>query len=133
MAPQAPAPLAQAAKHRTIEAEQRARSALIELDRAGTAITFAAVARHAHVSRQFLYSHQALRAEIDGLRPPDASSAAGVPARERASENSLRARLLTALDDNQRLRSELKIVRGELAIALGRNRELELDRKSSSP
>jgi hypothetical protein len=117
--------LAQAAAHRAIDAEQRARSALTELDHAGTAITFAAVARHAHLSRQFLYSHQALRAEIDALRAPDFSSAAGVPARERASENSLRARLRTALDDNQRLRSELKIVRDELAIALGRNRELD--------
>jgi len=133
MASEAPPPLTQAAAHRTANAEQRSRFALAELYRAGTAITFAAVARHAHVSRQFLYSHQAIRAEIDALRPPIASSGAGVAARERASENSLRARLRTALDDNQRLRSELKIVHGELAIALGRNRELELDRKPSSP
>jgi hypothetical protein len=133
MSPATPRSLAQTAAHRAVDAEQRARSALAELDRAGIAITFAAVARQARVSREFLYSHPALRAEIGRLRPAGSSSTAGVPARERASENSLRGRLRAALDDNQRLRSELKLVRDELAIALGRNRESELEGKSAPP
>ena len=80
----------------------------------------------ARVSRQFLYSHDALRAEIEPApRPPDRSPAP-VPARERASDDSLRTRLRAALDDNQRLRNEITRLRDELALALGRVRELEL-------
>lgn len=95
MAPRAPSPLARAAAHRAIEAERRARSALTELERAGTAITFAAVARHAPVSRQFLYSHQALRARSTGSdrrTPPTplASPPASAPARTRSAPDCAR-------------------------------------------
>lgn len=119
--------LADAAAHRTLDAEDRVRRTLTQLDREGADVTFAAVARHARVSRQFLYSHDAVRAEIATLRAPRADSSPRIPARERASENSLRARLHVALDDNHRLRSELTQLRDELANALGRNRESELE------
>src|SRR5450631_1383302 len=61
-------PLADAAARRTLEAEQRVRAALRELDREGTAITFAAVAERARVSRAFLYQHAGLRAALDESR-----------------------------------------------------------------
>ena len=48
---------------------------------------------------------------------------------ERASDASIRARLRAALDDNQRLREENARLREELALAHGRARELELDRR----
>jgi hypothetical protein len=125
--------LADAAARRSLDAESRVRRTLTELDREGADVTFATVARHAHVSRQFLYSHDAFRAEIAQLRTPGADSSPCMPARERASENSLRARLNAALDDNQRLRGELTRLRHELAHALGRNREIELEHRSPRP
>lgn len=123
-------PLDDAAARRTLDAEQRVRSALGELDREGAAISFAAVAQRARVSRAFLYGHADFRAEIEALRAAHGLAPARLPVRQRASDASLRARLRAALDDNQRQREELSRLREELAIAHGRVRELELDRRS---
>jgi hypothetical protein len=120
-------PLLDAAARRTLDAEQRVRGALRELDRQGAAITFAGVAQRAQVSRAFLYQHAVLRAEIEALRAADAS--AQLPTRQRASDASLRARLRVALDEGQRQREEIARLREELALAHGRVRELELDRR----
>jgi hypothetical protein len=51
------------------------------------------------------------------------------PVRDRASDALLRARLRTALDEGQRQREEIARLRDELALAHGRVRELELDRR----
>ncbi len=123
-------PLADAAARRTLEAEQRVRGALRELDRDGSAITFAGVAQRARVSRVFLYQHAGLRAEIEALRTAQAAAPARVPVRRRASDAALRARLRAALDENQRQREEIARLREELALAHGRVRELELDRRA---
>ena len=122
-------PLLDAAARRTLEAEQRVRGALRELDRQGAAITFAGVAQRAQVSRAFLYQHAELRTEIEALRAAQASAPASLPARQRASDASLRARLRAALDEGQRQREEIARLREELALAHGRARELELDRR----
>ena len=122
-------PLAETAAKRTLDAEQRVRSALRELDRDGATVTFAAVAERARVSRAFLYQHAELRSEIEALRAADAAASARVPVRQRASDASLRARLRAALDEGQRQREELARLREELALAHGRVRELELDRR----
>lgn len=124
-------PLADAAARRTLDAEQRVRTALRELDREGATISFAGVADRARVSRAFLYEHADVRAEIEALRAAQASVPARLPVRQRASDVSLRARLRAALDDNQRQREELARMRDELAIAHGRVRELELDRRAA--
>jgi hypothetical protein len=121
-------PLAETAAKRTLEAEQRVRSALRDLDSDG-AVTFAAVAERARVSRAFLYQHAELRSEIEALRAADAAASARAPVRQRASDASLRARLRAALDEGQRQREELARLREELALAHGRVRELELDRR----
>ena len=120
-----PHPLADAAARRTLDAEQRVRRALAELDREGAAITFAAVARApaSAASSSTSTPTSAPRSTRSGHRGPRASASARP---RRASENSLRARLRAALDDNQRLREEIARLRDELAIALGRTRELEL-------
>lgn len=130
MATQPARPLAEAAAQRTLDAEQRVRAALRELDREGATINFATVAQRARVSRAFLYEHADLRAEIESLRVAQGAAPGRLPIRQRASDASLRARLRAALDDNKRQREELAVLRDELAIAHGRVRELELDRRA---
>ena len=125
----APRQLVDAAARRTLEAEQRVQSALRELDRDGTAVTFAAVAKRARVSRVFLYQHAELRSQVEALRAAHAAAPARLPVRQRTSDASLRARLRAALDENQRQREEITRLREELALAHGRVRELELDRR----
>jgi uncharacterized protein DUF6262 len=122
-------PFADAAAKRTLDAEQRVRSALQELDREGATVTFAAAAERARVSGAFLYRHPELRAAIEALRTARAATPARPPVSQRASDASLRARLRAALDENQRQREEIARLREELALAHGRVRELELDRR----
>jgi hypothetical protein len=123
-------PLADAAAKRTLDAEQRVRTALRDLDREGAAVTFAAVAERARVSRAFLYQHAELRGEVEALRTAQTGAPARVPVRQRASDSSLRARLRAALDESRRQREEIARLREELALAHGRVRELELDRRA---
>ena len=118
-------PLADAAAKRTLDAEQRVHRALRELDSEGATVTFAALAERARVSRAFLYQHAELRSQIETLRAADAAA----PVRQRASDASLRARLRGALEEGQRQREEIARLREELALAHGRVRELELDRR----
>jgi len=122
-------PLADAAAKRTLDAEQRVHRALRELDSEGATVTFAALAERARVSRAFLYQHAELRSQIEALRAADAAAPARVPFRPRASDASLRARLRGALEEGQRQREEIARLREELALAHGRVRELELDRR----
>jgi Family of unknown function (DUF6262) len=120
-----------AAAARTLGAAERARRALVELHKRGETITFAGVAVRANVSRQFLYTHPDLRAEIERLRgepPPPAP----LPPRERASDESVRTRLRVALDENKRLRDENVELRDELAHAYGRVRELEVAQRTTA-
>ena len=121
--------LSKAAAARSTGAAVRARSALIELEREGATITFAIVAAQARVSRQFLYSHPGLRAEIERQRGRPRAPAR-LPMRERAGDESIRVRLRMALEDNKRLREEIAALRDELALAHGRVRELELARRA---
>jgi hypothetical protein len=125
----APRALLDAAARRTLDAERRVRAALRELDSEGATITFAAVASRARVSRVFLYQHAELRSEIETLRAAQTAVPARLPVRQRASDPSLRARLRAALDESQRQREEIARLREELALAHGRVRELELDRR----
>jgi hypothetical protein len=127
--PEPPRALAVTAARRTLDAEQRVRSTLRALDADGASISFATVAEHARVSRAFLYAHAELRAEIEALRSIHTAAPARLPVRQRASDASVRARLRAALDENQRQREELAALREELALAHGRVRELELDRR----
>jgi Family of unknown function (DUF6262) len=115
-----PGALSADAQRKSEAASGRARNALKTLDARGAEITFQAVARAAGVSRQWLYTQPELRAEIERLRAAnDEPGARRAPARERASENSLRHRNRALLDENQRLRAEIAALRQELAVALG--------------
>ncbi|MHB1567886.1 MAG: DUF6262 family protein [Solirubrobacteraceae bacterium] len=112
--------LGTAATRRSQAAHARAKTALRALDARGEQITFQAVAHTAGVSRQWLYTQPDLRHEIEQLRATSGDlDGRPVPARERASENSLRHRNRALLEENQRLRAELAAVKDELAVALG--------------
>jgi Family of unknown function (DUF6262) len=119
-----------AAAARSADATERARRALVDLHERGETITFAGVAARANVSREFLYSHTDLRAEIERLRGEPQPAPARPPSSERASDGSIRTRLRAALDENKRLREEIAELRVELALTHGRVRELELAKRA---
>ena len=116
-----------AATRRTADAEARVRKALSAIATSGAEVNFVAVATVARVSRQFLYSHPELRAEIKQLRA-QTLVVPHLPARASAGDDSARNRLRAALDDNQRLRDENRLLKEELAIAHGELRDLRQSR-----
>src|SRR6516164_2124023 len=102
MRPDPATPLALAAARRHELTRARAIQALRELDRAGTPVTFAAVASAAGISRSWLYTQPDIRTQILRLRSSrDNSRADAIPASQRATPASLRARLTAALARNQ--------------------------------
>jgi cytosine/adenosine deaminase-related metal-dependent hydrolase len=122
-----PKPLQDAARRRSSDAIARGRAAIAELGRRGEQVTFQAVARQAGVSRQWLYTHPELRAEIERARATRrVPTAPGVPAAERSSEASLRQRVESLLAENRRLRAENAELREELELAYGHQREARL-------
>lgn len=125
MTPEQPTPLADAATRKRAAALDRAAAALRDLDAAAAPISFQSVARHAGVSRQWLYGQPELRADIERLRDQPHRSAR-VPSGQRASEHSLRQRVDTLRDENHRLREANRVLRAELALAHGERREAGL-------
>ena len=115
--------LQRAAAARHDSAVIRARSAIDELDRAGTAVTFAAVADAAGVSRSWLYTEADLRDAITGLRRTRTSTTSpAAPAAQRATTASLRERLDAARGEIERLRAENASLHAQLARSLGDQR-----------
>jgi len=98
--------------------------ALRELDRSGSPVTFAGVARAAGISRSWLYTQPDISGQIRRLRhnTNGAGSAGAVPAGQRATDASLRARLTAAIDRNKQLADENARLRRQLARALGDQR-----------
>jgi hypothetical protein len=122
-----PDPLSEAAARRHELTRSRAVQALRELDRAGTPVTFAGVAQAAGVSRSWLYTQPDISSHIRRLRQSgngagSAGSAGAVPAGQRSTEASLRARLAAALDRNKQLADDNARLRRQLARALGDQR-----------
>ena len=116
MCPDAAAPLAAAARRRHELTRARAIQAIRELDRAGTAVTFAAVAGQAQVSRSWLYSQPDICRQIRQLREATGrSTTVPIPASQRASDTSLLRRLETAHAENRRLSGECAQLRAEIA------------------
>jgi hypothetical protein len=115
--------LTTAAKRRHELTRAKAIAALHELDRAGDPITFESVADHA-VSRSWLYTQTDLKDEIRRLRARNQPAhATATPARQRASDDSLRQRLDIALRRNRELADENQRLRRQLAYALGQLRD----------
>ena len=120
-----PDPLSEAAARRHELTRSRAVQALRELDRAGTPVTFAGVAQAAGVSRSWLYTQADISSQIRRLRQKaNAAGSAGgaIPAGQRSTDASLRARLTAALDRNRQLADENAQLRRQLARALGDQR-----------
>lgn len=112
-----------AARHRHELTRAKTIRALRELDRAGTPITFEAVAKYAGVSRSWLYAQPDLRSQIERLR--EATSQAPtppVPAAQRSSDASLLSRLQAAQERNRLLSQDNQRLRRQLAHALGDHR-----------
>lgn len=113
--------LIRAARNRHETAIRKSEEALRDLAARGQPITFAAVARQAGVSTDFLYHHPALRSKITSMRGhvsralvveqdnPDATSAA---------VRALSARLK---DMNRRHREEVHALQRDLAASQGEN------------
>ena len=123
-----PDPLSEAVARRHELARAKAVQALRELDRAGTAVTFAGVARAAGVSRSWLYTQPDISGQIRRLRKSTdgAGSVGAIPAAQRATDASLRTRLTAALDRNKQLADENARLRRRLARALGDQRSAGL-------
>jgi Family of unknown function (DUF6262) len=119
-----PDPLSEAAARRHELTRAKAIQALRELDRAGTPVTFAAVATAAGISRSWLYTQPDISDRIRRLRgkTDGAGSAGAIPAGQRATDASLRARLAAALDRNKQLADDNARLRRQLARALGEQR-----------
>lgn len=115
--------LQRAAAARHASAVARARDSIEELDRAGTPITFAAVADAGAVSRSWLYTQTDLRDAITSLRRARTSTTSiSPPATQRATIDSLRERLAAARDDIDRLRAENVRLHAQLARSIGDQR-----------
>jgi Family of unknown function (DUF6262) len=110
-----------AARRRALETRDRAVRTLRRLDATGRPVTIETVAREAGVSRSWLYGQADLRAEIERLRSHSRpnGSAPPVPARQRASNASLRRRLEAVNAEIRRLREENRELRERLAWTLG--------------
>jgi Family of unknown function (DUF6262) len=119
-----PDPLSEAAVRRHELTRAKAIQALRELDRAGAPVTFAGVARAAGISRSWLYTQPDISGQIRRLRESKAGahSAGAIPAGQRATDASLRARLAVALDRNKQLADENTRLHRQLARTLGDQR-----------
>jgi hypothetical protein len=119
-----PDPLSEAAARRHELTRSRAVQALREVDRAGDPVTFAGVAQAAGVSRSWLYTQPDISEQIRRLRQKtnSAGSDGAVPAAQRATDASLRARLTAAIDRNKQLADDNARLRRQLARALGDQR-----------
>jgi hypothetical protein len=119
-----PDPLSEAAARRHELTRAKAIQSLRELDRTGAPVTFAAIAAAAGISRSWLYTQPDISDRIRRLRgkTDGAGSAGAVPAGQRATDASLRARLAAALDRNKQLADDNARLRRQLARALGEQR-----------
>jgi hypothetical protein len=94
---------------------------------AGEALTIAALARHARVSRRFIYDHPELRAEAERRAAQAADRVAGqITANARVTTASLRADLANAKATHHRQHTELEALRRRLGQIIGRDALAEL-------
>ena len=128
-------PLHEAAARRHELTRSRAIQALRELDRSGAPVTFAAVAAAARISRSWLYAQPDIAGQIRRLRneTTTASSIAVVPARQQATDASLRTRLTAALERNKQLADHNARLRRQLASVLGDQRQERTRSGNNSP
>ena len=112
-----------AAKQRHEYTRAKAIRTLRELDQSGTPVTFETVARHAEISRSWLYTQPDIKAEIERLRAQaNQAPRQPIPTRQRITESSLLRRLEIANNRNRELAAENQRLRRQLEHALGQLR-----------
>lgn len=117
--------LIRSAQARHEDTLKRATTALRHLAQAGEPITFAAVARKAGVSTDFLYGTATLRAQITELRQqPSTSRPSPVPAEGSQSTAAVRALSAQLKQQRRRHREEIQALESRLAAAHGENLKL---------
>jgi Family of unknown function (DUF6262) len=94
-----------AARHRRAQAEQAVISALREARKSNAPITFTGLAAAAGVSRDFIYRHPELRAQVEALRHARDTS---TDAAERALIGRLSQQLMELRRQHRRETSELQ-------------------------
>ena len=113
--------LAKAARSRAEQTRRRAVSTLRHLATTEQTITVSVLAQRAGVSRSWLYTQADLLAQIRAERPRRTTVPA-VPARQAASDSSLRQRLQLAHQRIGELEADNQQLRHALAQALGDQR-----------
>lgn len=101
---------------------------------AGHELTIAAIARHAGVSRKFIYAHRDLREQIaERARQANALSVARASADGRVSTASLQADLANARAHDHRLRQQVRVLERRLSETLGHEVADELGPGTDAP
>ena len=120
---------------RRLDSADKTRRVLAALEAtisAGQSLTIAALARHARVSRRFIYDHPELRAEAERRAAQAADRTAGaITASARITVASLRADLANAKATNHRQHTELEALRRRLGQVLTAAQPAELEQALS--
>jgi hypothetical protein len=124
--------LTQAAAERHQATLRKASDAIAHLDSSGQPVNFSAVAAAAGVSRASLYRDPGIRDLISRIRSAP-SQAVATRAAQRATADSLRARLHTARAEITRLRAENATLRDQAARHLGEQRTASHHTHPASP
>lgn len=114
--------LAQAASRKRQAARDRADAGIRALLKAGTPITFEAVATAGHVSKDFLYRTTDLRNRIQDLRSRTAGMRAPLPnepAAATSTSNIVRTLTIALRDERARHRAEISELKAALEAAHG--------------
>ena len=114
--------LAQHARQRHERTLQRASETLTALADSGGPVSIAALATRAGVSRSWIYTQPELRERIEQLQQPSSRISKGADGAHRASDKSLRRRLILAHQRITQLRNENQQLREALAHAHGQLR-----------
>ena len=122
------AALRRARRHDGRTKRQHAGDMITAMEASGDPITFPGVARRAGVSTSLLYGDPQLAGRIaaarDRQRQAGRDRAWSPPARSLVTEQSLRAELANAKEQNRRLAEEIKLLRERLCRQLGADADL---------
>lgn len=122
------AALRRARRHDGRTKRQHAGDTITAMEASGDPITFPGVARRAGVSTSLLYGDPQLAGRIaaarDRQRQAGQDRAWSLPARSLVTEQSLRAELANAKEQNRRQAEEIKLLRERLCRQLGADADL---------
>lgn len=109
--------LKQAAKDRAAEKEKQAKEAISKLNQEKKPITFASVSQEAGVSRNYLYKHPELRAQIERFRSTPQTRRPLQVSLESSQENVIAALRLKIRNMETQHKNEIALYKTELAKA----------------